>query len=158
MVGAKHAVARRPEAPSFGSFSPLTRAQLAVVLLCVMESGCASTVALDRAVLAYDTTTAESVSKQLLLNIARARQNQPMHFTAISNIAATYRFTLNAGVGGALTGDSGGLLVPLVGANAEENPTISIAPMQGEEFTQRLLTPFQEQKLTLLLRQPGRQS
>ena len=25
--------------------------------------------------------------------------------------------------------------------------------MQGEEFTQRLLTPFQEQKLTLLLRQ-----
>jgi hypothetical protein len=34
-----------------------------------------------------------------------------------------------------------------------ENPTISIVPMQGEEFTQRLLTPFHEQKLTMLLRQ-----
>ncbi len=76
-----------------------------------------------------------------------------MHFTTISSIAATYKFTVNAGVGGAVTGDNGELLVPLLGSSAEENPTISIAPMQGEEFTQRLLTPFQEQKLTLLLRQ-----
>ena len=116
-------------------------------------SGCASNVALDQAVVAYDTTTASSISKQLLLNIARARHNQPMHFTAISNIAATYKFTVNAGVGGAVTGDRGSLLVPLFGSSAEENPTVSISPMQGDEFTQRLLTPFQEQKLTLLLRQ-----
>ncbi|MBC7943760.1 MAG: hypothetical protein H7X91_00495, partial [Burkholderiales bacterium] len=125
----------------------------AVGVAIVGTVGCASTIALDRAVVAYDTTTAESVSKQLLLNIARARHNQPMHFTAISNIAATYKFTVNAGVGGALTGERGGLLVPLIGGSAEENPTVSISPMQGEEFTQRLLTPFQEQKLTLLLRQ-----
>ncbi len=109
--------------------------------------------ALDRAVVAYDRTTTESVSKQLLLNIARARHNQPMHFTAISSIAATYKFSVNAGVGPALTGERGGLVVPSIGGSAEENPTISISPMQGEEFTQRLLTPFQEQKLTLLLRQ-----
>ena len=133
--------------------SRLALAPLTVTLLAVGVAGCASTVALDRAVVAYDTTTADSVSKQLLLNIARARHNQPMHFTGISSIAATYKFSVNAGVGGALTGDSGGLIVPVFGASAEENPTISIAPMQGEEFTQRLLTPFQEQKLTLLLRQ-----
>ena len=72
----------------------------AVGIAIVGTVGCASTIALDRAVVAYDTTTAESVSKQLLLNIARARHNQPMHFTAISNIAATYKFTVNAGVGG----------------------------------------------------------
>lgn len=118
-----------------------------------LVSGCASNVALDHAVVAYDTTTANSISKQLLLNIARARHNQPMHFTAISNIAATYKFTVSAGVGGAVTGERGGLLVPLFGSSAEENPTVSISPMQGDEFTQRLLTPFQEQKLTLLLRQ-----
>jgi hypothetical protein len=34
-----------------------------------------------------------------------------------------------------------------------ENPTISIVPIEGEEFTRRLLTPFQENKLTMLLRQ-----
>ncbi len=130
---------------------PFLFSLIAIVLLGI--TGCASTVALDRAVMGYDTTTAESVSKQLLLNIARARHNQPMHFTAISSIAATYKFAVNAGVGGALTGERGGLLIPLLGTSAEENPTISIAPMQGEEFTQRLLTPFPEQKLTLLLRQ-----
>jgi len=116
-------------------------------------SGCIGHVALDRAVIDYDTTTAQSISKQLLLNIARARYNQPMHFTAISSIAATYRFSTSAGTGAAQAGSNGHVLVPLLNAAAEENPTISIAPMQGEEFTQRLLTPFQEQKLTLLLRQ-----
>jgi hypothetical protein len=115
--------------------------------------GCIGPVALDRAVIDYDTTTAQSISKQLLLNIARARYDQPMHFTAISSIAATYKFSASAGTGAAQAGPSGHVLVPLVTAASEENPTISIAPMQGEEFTQRLLTPFQEQKLTLLLRQ-----
>src|SRR5882672_3233574 len=126
---------------------------VATVVLIVGISGCAAPMALDRAVEAYDRTTADSVSKQLLLNIARARRNQPMHFTAISNIAATYKFSVNAGVAGALTGDRGGLLIPVFGSLAEENPTVSIAPMQGDEFTQRLLTPFPGQKLTLLLRQ-----
>lgn len=116
-------------------------------------AGCASTMALDTAVIAYDRTVADSVAKQLLLNIARARQNLPMHFTAISSIAATYRFSVTAGVGPALTGERGGLLLPVIGGSAEENPTISIAPMQGDEFTERLLTPFEEQRLTLLLRQ-----
>ena len=138
---------------SFCACSRLALALLAMALLAAGVAGCASTIALDHAVMAYDTTTADSIAKQLLLNIARAHHNRPIHFTAISNIAATYKFSVNAGFGGALTGERGGLLVPVVGASAEENPTISIAPIQGEEFTQRLLTPFQEQKLTLLLRQ-----
>lgn len=92
--------------------------------------------------LAYDSTTSDSVAEQLLLNIARARHNQPMHFTAISNIAATYGVSISAGAGPALTGENGGLLVPVLGVSMEENPTISISPMQGEEFTQRLLTPM----------------
>jgi len=116
-------------------------------------SGCLSPIALDRAVVAYDRTAVETVSKQLLLNIARARHNQPIHFTAISNIAATYDFRMSAGATPALTGASGALLAPIFGGSVAENPTISITPMQGEEFTQRLLTPFPEEKLTMLLRQ-----
>ncbi|MBL8955023.1 MAG: hypothetical protein JNK82_29880 [Myxococcaceae bacterium] len=112
-----------------------------------------TTTRLDGVVLDYDTTTSESMSKLLLLNIARAHQSLPMHFTAVSNIVATYRFAFSGGIGPAATGDLGWLPVPQVGGGTEENPTVSIAPMQGDEFTQRLLTPFQEQKLTLLLRQ-----
>jgi hypothetical protein len=124
-----------------------------MAVLGVSVGGCVSTIALDRAVVGYDRTAVELVSKQLLLNIARARHNQPMHFTAISNIAATYDFRFTAGATPALTGERSSLLMPLFGGSVAENPTISIAPMEGEEFTQRLLTPFHEQKLTMLLRQ-----
>lgn len=126
--------------------------RLAGVVLALLPA-CAATIRLDKMVLDYDATTADTVSKLLLLNIARAHQNQPMHFTAISSIAATYRYSLSGGVLPAATGELGWLPVPQIGASREENPTISIAPMQGDEFTQRMLTPFQEQKLTLLLRQ-----
>ncbi len=43
--------------------------------------------------------------------------------------------------------------MPIFGGSASENPTISIIPIDGEEFTKRLLTPIQENKLTFLLRQ-----
>lgn len=116
-------------------------------------SGCIAPMALDWAVISYDRAATDIASKQLLLNIARAHQHQPFHFTGVSNIAATYAFNANVGATPALTGESGGLLVPIFGVGASENPTISIVPIEGEEFTRRLLTPLQESKLTLLLRQ-----
>ena len=124
-----------------------------MTLLAVALFGCATTTRLDNLVMAYDETAADTVSKLLLVNIARAHQNLPMHFTGISSILATYKFTFGGGIGPAATGDLGWLPVPQLGGSTEENPTVSITPMQGDEFTQRLLTPFQEQKLTLLLRQ-----
>lgn len=92
---------------------------------------------LDRAVIAYDRATTDILSKQLLLNIARAHQHQPMHFTGVSNIAATFNFQFNAGATPALTGSSGSLLTPIFGGTVSENPTVSIVPMEGEEFTRR---------------------
>jgi hypothetical protein len=115
--------------------------------------GCVSPVALDRAVMAYDQVTTELLSKQLLMNIARAHRHQPLHFTGVSNIAATFNFQFNAGATPAMTGESGSMLTPVFGGTVSENPTISIVPMEGEEFTRRMLTPFQESKLTMLLRQ-----
>jgi hypothetical protein len=62
-------------------------------------------------------------------------------------------FQFNAGATPAFTGENGSLLTPVFGGTVSENPTISIVPIEGEEFTRRLLTPFQENKLTMLLRQ-----
>jgi hypothetical protein len=63
---------------------PSTRLLLNWGLMVVLGgniSGCVSAIALDRAVIAYDKAATELVAKQLLLNIARARYDQPMHFT-----------------------------------------------------------------------------
>lgn len=116
-------------------------------------AGCLSPPTLNRAVLAYDEAITDALSKELLINIARAQHHEPIHFTGVANIAATFDFRINAGATPALTGEHGRTLVPLFGGSIAENPTISIAPIEGEEFTKRLLTPFQEGKLTLLLRQ-----
>ncbi|MDF0651950.1 MAG: hypothetical protein P0121_10845 [Nitrospira sp.] len=125
-----------------------------VCLLCQMPlSGCLSPITLNRAVIAYDDAITESQSKQLLVNIARAQHHQPIHFSGVSNIAATFDFRLTAGATPALAGLASTQMLPLIMGSVAENPTISIAPIEGEEFTKRLLTPFHESKLTLLLRQ-----
>jgi len=126
---------------------------LTACLGAALFAGCLSPPTLNRAVLAYDEAITDALSKQLLINIARAHYHQPIHFTGVSNVAATFDFRINAGATPALTGESGGKILPLFGGSVAENPTISIAPIEGEEFTRRLLTPFQESKFTLLLRQ-----
>ena len=124
-----------------------------IILALCGQQGCLSPMALDHAVIAYDKTTTDILSKLILLNIARSHQHLPMHFTGVSNIAATFNFQFNAGATPALTGENGALMTPVFGGTMSENPTISIVPIEGEEFTRRLLTPFQENKLTMLLRQ-----
>jgi hypothetical protein len=116
-------------------------------------TGCLSPITLNRAVTSYDEAITDAISKQLLINIARAHQHQPIHFTGVSNVAATFDFRVNAGATPAFTGEAGRALLPIFGDSVAKNPTISIAPIEGEEFTKQLLTPFQETKFLLLLRQ-----
>jgi hypothetical protein len=134
------------------STSP-ARLTLAGILCSLAVTGCLSPITLNRAVTSYDEAITDSISKQLLINIARTHQHQPIHFTGVSNVAATFDFRVNAGATPAFTGEAGRALLPIFGGRVAENPTTSIAPIEGEEFTKRLLTPFQETKFLLLLRQ-----
>ncbi|TXI18061.1 MAG: hypothetical protein E6Q62_07480 [Nitrosomonas sp.] len=122
-------------------------------MLILSMTGCISPLALNRAVLAYDDAITDAISQQLMINIVRARYRQPVHFTGVSNIAATFNFQANAGAMPALGGLAGASILPVFGGSITENPTISIVPIEGEDFTKRLLTPFTQNKLTLLLRQ-----
>ena len=135
------------------SISSLMRLTLAGVFCSLGVTGCLSAITLNRAVTSYDEAITDAISKQLLINIARAHQHQPIHFTGVSNIAATFDFRVNAGATPAFTGEASRALMPIFGGSVAENPTISIAPIEGEEFTKRILTPFQETKFLLLLRQ-----
>ena len=126
---------------------------LAGVVCSLAVTGCLSPITLNRAVTNYDEAITDAISKQLLINIARAHQRQPIQFTGVSNIAATFDFRVSAGATPALTGEASRALMPIFGGSVAENPTISIVPIEGEEFTKRLLTPYQETKFLLLLRQ-----
>ena len=135
------------------SFTQYFLRSLLFVLLIFMLAGCLSPIALNRAVMAYDEAVSDATYEQLLINIVRAGHHQPLHFTRVSNIAATFDFRFSAGATPALTGNASSSLVPIFGGSIAENPTISIVPIQGEEFTKRVLTPFHHVKLALLLRQ-----
>lgn len=130
------------------------------VLLCatlwmsLFWSGCVSPVAMHRAVLEYDWTVNRIETELLLLNIARTRYHEPIHFTAVSNIAATFDFRVNTGLMGLLAGAPGADSLSLtLGSSAAENPTVTIIPIQGKEFTTRLLTPIAEETIFFLAQQ-----
>ncbi|MGQ0810708.1 MAG: hypothetical protein ACT4OO_05725 [Nitrospiraceae bacterium] len=119
-------------------------------------TGCLSPIAMHRAVIEYDRTVSYVEADLLLLNIARARYHRPVHFTAVSSVAATFDFRVSAGI----TGSFGRVVDPdrrplsLEYSNSvAENPTITIVPITGEEFTKRVLRPLDEAKFEFLVHQ-----
>jgi hypothetical protein len=119
-------------------------------------TGCLSPIAMHRAVIEYDRTVSYVEADLLLLNIARARYHRPVHFTAVSSVAATFDFRTTAGItaGFGHVSDSSERPVNLeYSASVAENPTITIVPITGEEFTKRILRPLDETKLEFLVHQ-----
>ncbi|MFQ5847229.1 MAG: hypothetical protein ACE5IQ_06070 [Candidatus Methylomirabilales bacterium] len=114
-------------------------------------AGCVGPVALHEAVLGYDETISRLESELLLLNIARAHHNLPDHFTVTSAIAATFDYRANVGFVGNFVNAGGDSYSFTLGASVAENPTLSIVPVQGEEFTKRILSPMDEGKFEFLV-------
>ncbi len=128
------------------------RALCAVVALATALGGCVSPPTIERAGVEYDRAVTNVIMEQLLLNIARRRHHHPIHFTVVSNVAATFDFRSTLGVAPAIREASPSML-PSFSTTVAENPTVSIVPVEGEEFTKRLLTPMDETKFYFLARQ-----
>ncbi len=122
----------------------------------LLLSGCLSPIAMHRAVIEYDRTVSYVEADLLLLNIARARHHRPVHFTAVSSVAATFDFRVNAGISGGIGRATDAAERPVsleYSSSVAENPTITIVPITGEEFTKRVLRPLDEDKFEFLVRQ-----
>ena len=104
-------------------------------------SGCLGPISLHQAVLGYDHTVSRLGSEILLVNIGRLRHGLPVHFTQATSIAATFDYQTNAAILGPFS-DVG----LSVGVSAAENPTLTIVPIQGKQFIERVLTPLEDTK------------
>jgi len=115
--------------------------------------GCAGPPVLGNQVLGYDEVAKKVDEQLLLLNIARVDDGEGVHFTSTSSIAATFDWTTTVGLGGRLSSGSSvaDYLDLNLGASASENPTFSIVPVSGEEFTKRVVTPFEEESFEFLV-------
>ena len=127
-----------------------------LAVICALLTGCLSPIAMHRAVIEYDRTTSRVEAELLLLNIARARHYRPVHFTAVSSVAATFDFRVSAGITGSIGRAVDPDQRPLTldySTTVAENPTITIIPITGEEFTKRILRPFEESHVEFLAHQ-----
>ena len=126
----------------------------AIALAC---GGCLGPPVLEQQVLGYDQVAKTLNEKLLLLNIARVANGEAVHFTSTSSIAATFDWTTTVGVGGQNEESSGIDFFNFnLGASASENPTFSIIPVSGEEFTRRIVTPFRDEVFQFLVFQGER--
>ena len=115
-------------------------------------TGCVGRPALRESVLGYDETVSALDQQILLLNIARLSLDRPPHFTVTSSIAATFNFETSAGISGTIFEPRGiDALTLSLNSRAAENPTFSIVPVAGKEFTQRILTPVTEDVLAFFM-------
>jgi hypothetical protein len=76
-------------------------------VITVAISGCVGPPVLERQVLGYDEVTKMLDEKLLLLNIARVSNQEPVHFTSTSSIAATFNWTATLGASGEVTESKG---------------------------------------------------
>jgi hypothetical protein len=103
-------------------------------------------------VLGYDQVAKTLNEKLLLLNIARVFHYESVHFTTTSSIAATFDWTTTIGAVGQVNKSSqSNFLNFSLGGSSSENPTFSIVPVAGEDFTKRIVTPFEDRLFEFLV-------
>jgi hypothetical protein len=125
--------------------------------IAIVAGSCAGPPVLEQQVLGYDEVTKRLNDELLLLNIARVADDQSVHFTSTSSIAATFNWTATLGLGGQISPQAYGsnFYTFNIGGSSSENPTFSIAPLSGEDFTKRIATPFRDEVFEFLVYQGG---
>jgi len=130
----------------------MNRRCLAALVSVLALAACVGPPSLRQSVLGYDDTISRIERELLLINIGRMHRQLPPHFTVTSAIATTFDYRTNAGIASTVAEAVGTNSYTLnLGASAAENPTFSIVPVQGEEFTRRILSPMEESKFAFLI-------
>ena len=103
----------------------------------------------------YNAVINRTEDEQILTMIVRQRYDETYGLLAVSSVTANMRVGASLGANVGIGSDSSyaGNLVPFsAGATYEENPTITYAPMRGEQFIERMLAPITAEQALLLSR------
>lgn len=117
------------------------------VLFLFLLSSCAFNERIADHAIKYNKTVEEAHNAQILLNILRARDRHPMHFTAISLV----RGRLTAETSGSLSvriplgGDAADVfpLTPSLTVNKKSSPSFDVSILDTQEFMSGILTPVE---------------
>ena len=99
----------------------------------------------------YNQVLRDTADQQLLANLVRLRYRDRPYYLEVSAVTTQFSFSPQLGLTGALGSpqiEQDALVSG--GAGYQEQPTVSYAPLQGDEFARRLLTPVSLESLVLL--------
>ena len=135
-------------------------AHLLCIAISLLAAGCAGVgpdvIRSGRPV--YNEAIVATNNEQLLAMIVRMRYQEPAGLLAVASVTANVRVqtSVSADFGYGPEDYFSGNLVPLsAGALYEDNPTISYAPVQGQEFLRQGLSPLPLDLAVLLLHALG---
>jgi hypothetical protein len=91
---------------------------------------------------AFNTSVAEAMDRQMLLNVVRMSQRRPTQWMTVSLI--NVQTTVGAGANGAVAVPAGGLVSGATGGNVNFSytPNITFVPQQGERLSRELMSPI----------------
>ena len=135
----------------------LCRALLIAVLPAALLQGCQSAFgpgSLQRTHPAYNAAITASVNEQMLQNLVRLRYRDVPFFLEIGSVTATLSVGASADLGASVAIGGEDSLSPRAGIAYVDSPTISYAPLRGEDLLKSLLSPLQLESI-LVLTQSG---
>ena len=100
----------------------------------------------------YGEAISTSLNEQFLQNLVRLRYRESPYFLEVGSVTASLSFESTLGVDAEIaTGGVTDLVQPGVGATYANSPTISYAPLQGEEFFRKLMVAVPLESLFVLM-------
>jgi len=105
----------------------------------------------------YNDVLARNLNQELLLNLVRQKYRDTPFFLDVTNITSSETVVGRANVSADLLIDpfSGGIIKPGIEGTYSQTPTLSFAPVQGEDFLKKLMSPIPVSTLVLLTQTGG---
>lgn len=114
---------------------------LTLLLLVLLLAGCAFQVRIAEDGVAYNKTVERMQNELLFLNILRAKDRKPMHFTALSLIRGNLRGSFDSRGTFPFGGDASDNFTANAGASYTSNPSFDVAILNSQEFMRGIMKP-----------------
>lgn len=131
---------------------------LSAALLCAALAACSYNERIADHAVDYNKTVEEMNNSLLLLNILRAKDRQPMHFTALTQVLGrlTLKSTGSLGLRIPFGGPSAGNIFPLTPEfelSETSSPSFTVATLDKQDFMKGILSPIERSVLKFYLNQ-----
>jgi hypothetical protein len=105
--------------------------------------GCAFRPQLHAVAIDHNRLVADSANELTLLNILRARDRQPMHFTSTNVLRGNAQVSLSGSVGAFIDEDGLQTISPSLGVEALSNPSFDIVIYDKQDFQNGIMRPVE---------------